>query len=313
MDRILPNLSYHSAMNLPSHIAIIGPTASGKTSLALELAQENSGVILSLDSLAVYREIDIASAKPTREERGEIPHFGIDLLPPDAPFDVTQFFRSYHEAEAFAREHQRPLIIVGGSGFYLKMLIEGVSPMPEISDAIRTHVSRQVIDLSSAHRQLELLDPVFAKKIEATDAYRIEKGLIVHYATGMTPSAYFESHPPKPILSASLPIYEVVTERSLLRERIALRTAKMLRDGLIDEVCRLERRYTRAPNCMKAIGITEVLSYLDGPYDYAMMKEKIITHTARLAKRQVTFNKSQFTKTARGSLPQLKSTLLGGR
>ena len=296
---------------LPS-IAIIGPTASGKTSLAVELARETNGVILSLDSLSVYREIDIASAKPTPAERSDIPHFGIDLLPPDAPFDVTQFFRSYHEAEAFSREHQRPLIIVGGSGFYLKMLIEGVSPMPDISEAIRSHVLRKISDLPSAYRQLERLDPLFAGDIEATDTYRIEKGLIIHYATGMTPSAYFRSHPPEPILSAPLPIYEVVTERSLLRERIALRTAKMLRDGLIDEVCRLEKRYTRAPNSMKAIGITEVLSYLDGRYDHATMKEKIIIHTARLAKRQVTFNKSQFGKTVQGTLPQLKSTLLGG-
>ncbi len=297
-------------MDTLAQFCIIGPTASGKTSLALTYARRHRAVILSLDSLAVYRGIDIASAKPTSDERGEVPHFGIDLIPPDAPFNVTHLFRSYREAAAFAREHHRPLVLVGGSGFYLKMLIEGISPMPQLSDATRAEISTRLLHPQDAYRYLEQIDPQFAGNIQPTDTYRIEKGLTIHRATGMRPSDYFAAHPPEPVLPTPFVIYEVVTERSVLRKRIASRTDTMLRTGLIDEVCRLERQYTRAPRCMKAIGITEVLSYLDGRYDYGTLREKIIIHTARLARRQITFNKSQFGETVQGTLERLEEILL---
>lgn len=110
----------------------------------------------------------------------------------------------------------------------------------------------------------------------------------------MTPTAYFRDHPPASVINGSLPIYQIDIERELLRKRIGLRTVQMLKEGLIDEICMLEKKYTRSPNCMKAIGIKETLDYLDGVYDRKMLAEKITTNTARLAKRQTTFNNSQF-------------------
>jgi len=297
-------------MNTHRQLAIIGPTASGKTSLALEVARQNGGVILSLDSLALYRHIDIASAKPTPQERGEIPHFGIDLIAPDTPFDVTRFHDEYRRAYAYAQEHDQMLIIVGGTGFYLKTLLEGISPLPTITDAVRSTVSEMMRDLPGAYDLLRRIDSAYAHTLQLTDRYRIEKALLIARASGQTPTDYFRDHPPRPIITDPLPIYEVRTERALLRERIALRTAKMLRDGLIDEVCRLERTYSRAPHPMKAIGIREVLDHLDGRYNYTQLREAIITHTAQLAKRQTTFNKSQFEKTIGGSLQELRSRLL---
>jgi len=296
-------------MKLPAQLAIIGPTASGKTSLALGLARQHNGVILSLDSLSVYRQIDIASAKPTTKERGEIPHFGINVLSVNEPFDVVKFIECYHNAKAYARQTDSPLIIVGGSGFYLKALLEGLSPMPQISESVQKETDKRLQDLPNAYAQLKKIDPDFTRRIASSDRYRIEKALIIYLATGMRPSDYFRTHPPVPIITGDLPLYELRLPREQLRERIALRTSKMLRDGLVDEVALLERQYGRAPNPMKSIGISEVLDYLDGRYRYEEMKEKIITHTAQLAKRQVTFNKSQFPLRRSGNLKELKEIL----
>jgi tRNA dimethylallyltransferase len=303
-------MSYHYSMKTPQQLAIIGPTASGKTALALDLARQTHGVILSLDSLAIYRRIDIASAKPTPNERGSVPHFGINLIEPDMPFDVAKFSEEYRRAHQEARQLDVPLIVVGGSGFYLKVLLEGISPLPNISQELHRRVTTQLADLPRAHRALHKLDPLFADRIEMTDRYRIEKGLLIAGATGTSPTEYFRRNPPQPIAVDPLPLYEITVERARLRDRISLRTKKMLQEGLIDEVCSLEHRYTRSPNAMKSIGIKEVLSYLDGKYSYDQMQEKITTHTARLAKRQVTFNKGQFEKTTRGNLKELRQELL---
>jgi len=112
-------------------VAILGPTASGKTELSIALASKYDGVVLSLDSLSVYRHIDIASAKPTPEERGDIVHFGIDEVDVDTDFNISSYMELFKRAEAYAAERGKPLIIVGGTGFYLKMLMEGLSHLPD--------------------------------------------------------------------------------------------------------------------------------------------------------------------------------------
>jgi len=114
-------------------LALIGPTASGKTALSIKIAQQMNAYILSLDSLSIYKEIDIVSAKPTLEERAGIEHFGMDYLYPDESFDVTTFIKLYHEVHAKCLEDEKNLVIVGGTSFYLKMLIEGISELPSIS------------------------------------------------------------------------------------------------------------------------------------------------------------------------------------
>ncbi|ADV45445.1 tRNA (adenosine(37)-N6)-dimethylallyltransferase MiaA [Nitratifractor salsuginis] len=275
-------------------IALIGPTASGKSALALELAERFHGYILSIDSLAIYKEIDIASAKPTREELARVPHFGIDLLRPDEPFDVTRFIALYKQAARQAALESKPLILVGGSSFYLKALIDGVSPLPEISEETSQTVDRLLQNLSDAYRLLQERAPHTAARISPQDRYRIEKSLLILLETDEEPLEYFKRNPPVSPVSLPLPLYEVSRERSELRERIALRTTQMLEKGLIDEVARLESHYGRAPQSMKAIGIAEVLDYFDGRLNRCELAEKITTNTARLAKRQSTFNRSQF-------------------
>jgi tRNA dimethylallyltransferase len=297
-------------MNIPRQLALIGPTASGKTAFSIKVAKELDAYILSIDSLSIYKEIDIVSAKPTVEEREDIVHFGLDTIYPDENFDVTTFIHLYNEVYDKASSDGKNLVIVGGTSFYLKMLMDGISELPKISEESKRRTTDALKALSKTYGWLSDIDPEYMGKIASNDPYRIEKVLDIYFETGLTPTAYFEQFPPQPTIRSELPIYQIEIDRQRLRERIAKRTELMLEEGLIDEICYLEKRYTRAPNCMKAIGIRETLSYLDGIYDKEMLQEKITTNTARLAKRQTTFNNSQFDIVIKGSVKDLEKLLL---
>ncbi len=291
-------------------IALIGPTASGKSSLAIELAEQNNAHILSLDSLAIYKEINIASAKPSIEERQGVKHFGIDVIFPNEPFDVTTFIKLYNSAKAEALKEEKNLIIVGGTSFYLNILLHGISELPSISEQAKQKSNDLLQNVEESHKFLYSIDKEYLQSITIHDRYRLEKMLNLYFQTEMTPSEYFKANPPKSVISEKLPIYEIAVEREVLRKRITRRTSQMLKAGLIDEVFYLEKNYTRKPNAMRSIGIKEVLSYLDGQYTKFEMKTKIITHTAQLAKRQRTFNNSKFTDKISLSLEELHKLLL---
>ena len=275
-------------------LAIIGSTASGKTALSIDLAQKINANILSLDSLAIFKEINIASAKPTIEECQGVKHFGIDILYPNEPFDVTTFVELYQEAKECSLKEGKNLIIVGGTSFYLNVLLKGISELPKIGKEAQEATQELLANLEKAHDFLYQKDPIYMKKIEKSDRYRIEKMLNLFFQTKLTPTEYFKANTPQATITEKLPIYEIEVNRNILRKRVELRTQKMIKDGLIDEVFYLEKTYTREPNCIKAIGIKEVLAYFDGYYTKEEMIERIIIHTAQLAKRQRTFNKSQF-------------------
>ncbi|MDD5358881.1 MAG: tRNA (adenosine(37)-N6)-dimethylallyltransferase MiaA [Sulfurovaceae bacterium] len=281
-------------MNIPKQLAIIGATASGKSSLSLELAKKQNGIILSLDSLSVYKEINIASAKPTEEERKGILHFGIDEIYPNEPFDVTIFIKLYEKALNFAKQNDKNLIIVGGSSFYLKTLIYGISNLPNISQQTKEKTAEFLTNKQDAYDFINAIDPTYMSKIKPNDSYRIEKALNIYFETDTKPSAYFEVNPPMPIITEPLPIYEIKIPREELRDRIKRRTLKMIEDGLIDEIKMLETTYSREPNPMKAIGIKETLDFIDRKISKDELIELISTHTAQLAKRQTTFNRTQF-------------------
>ena len=291
-------------------LAIIGSTASGKTALSIDIAKKIDANILSLDSLSIYKEIDIASAKPTKQERQGITHFGIDVLYPNEPFDVTTFVKLYKKAKEESIKEGKELIIVGGTSFYLNILIKGISKLPKIGKEAQEATQELLTNIEKAHDFLYQKDPNYMKKIKKSDRYRIEKMLNLFFQTKLTPTEYFKANPPQPTIIEKLPIYEIEVERDILRKRIELRTQKMLKDGLIDEVFYLEKNYTREPNCMKAIGIKEVLAYFDGYYTKEEMQQRIVIHTAQLAKRQRTFNKSQFLEKTLLSLEGLREVLL---
>ena len=206
-------------------LALIGPTASGKSDLALRLALENNAYILSLDSLSLYKEIDIASAKPSKEELSLVKHFGIDLIRPDEEFSVGIFVKEYLRLKQLCEKENKNLIIVGGSSFYLRTLVQGLSPIPEYSQETIKKVQELLLGLPSAHELLHKTDPEYMQGIDSNDRYRIEKMLLILIETGLSPSEYFEKNPPRPIIE-ELPIYEIDVERSYLKERIILRTQK---------------------------------------------------------------------------------------
>lgn len=283
-------------------LAIIGTTASGKTALSLEIANKTNSIILSLDSLCVYKEIDIASAKPTKIERGDIVHFGIDEVFPNEKFDVIEFLNLYKNAKEYAEKNMKNLIIVGGTGFYLKALVDG------ISDGLKENTNLDM-SLNDAYNLLYSLDKDYMQKIEPNDKYRVEKAYSIYKQSGLTPSQYFLKNP-KIALSPKLQIFEILWEKDELINRISLRTKQMIKSGLIDETIYLEKKYTRAPNCMSSIGIIETLEYLDGKIDKKSLEDKIIQNTLKLAKRQNTFNKGQFTNRVSNIIPSLNSEII---
>ena len=295
--------------NNMKQIAIIAPTASGKTQLSINLAHKLNAVILSLDSLSVYKDIDIASAKPTLKERDGIIHFGIDKVLPNEKFDVVEFIQEYKRAKEYALNNGKNLIIVGGTGFYLKSMIDGLSKVPTISDKTRNIVQKNLNNLKQSHEYLLSIDKNYMSNISINDKYRIEKAYEIYIETKLTPTKFFNENKPEPIIK-NIDIFEIETDVDILRARIKKRTNKMILDGVIDEVIFLEKRYTRSPNCMSSIGIIETLDYLDGKINKKQLSELISIHTSQLAKRQRTFNKSQFKNIYKDKLENLESKII---
>ncbi len=289
-------------------IAIIGPTASGKSDLAIEMAMQHNAYILSIDSLSIYKEIDIASAKPSKEELATIRHFGVDEIYLNTHFDVAIFIKRYQEVYQKAQKDGKNLIIVGGTSFYLKSMTTGLSDLPQYTQETKQQVAKMLHDLPTAYNYLNTLDPKYMQHIRANDAYRIEKMLLLAIESQLTPTEWFKTYPPKPAIKA-IEIFNIDVSRELLRQRIEKRTHKMIEMGLIDEVAMLEHKYGRDHNAMKAIGIIEVLEFLDGFVTKEEMVENIITHTAQLAKRQQTFNRTQFKTAYSASLEYLTKAI----
>jgi len=290
-------------------LSIIGPTASGKSDLAIKIALKIDAYILSIDSLSIYREIDIVSAKPSKEELSAVKHFGIDVLNPDEYFSVDIFIDLYKEVVETCKKDSKNLIIVGGTSFYLKSLMQGLSPLPKITPEIRQEVQDNLRKLEESYNLLLNLDEEYMKKIDKNDSYRIEKALLIYRASNLTPTEWFLQNPPKPIIK-EMSVFNIKVDRDTIRERISKRSHKMLEMGLIDEVAYLEHKYTRLPHSMKSIGIVEVLEFLDAKISKEQMIELISIHTAQLAKRQQTFNKTQFEGVISAKLEELEEIIL---
>lgn len=265
--------------------ALIGTTASGKSDLALKIAKEFNGVILSLDSLSVYKEINIASAKPTALELESVKHFGINLIFPNEYFSVGEFIKEYEKAKSYAQNLQIPLIITGGSGFYLKAMMSGLAP--KIRDI------KCDLNLEQIYELILKIDPEFGSKFSKNDKFRLEKWYSIYATTGEIPSKFLRENTAEPIIS-NLQIFEILWDREVLRDRIKIRTSKMLENGLIDEAKYLFGKYGFETKSLNSIGLKECGEFLRGELGKNELYEQICTHTAQLAKRQRTFNKSQF-------------------
>ena len=274
-------------------IAIIGATASGKTALALELAPLLNAVILSLDSLCVYKEISVASAKPSPDELASIKHFGVDLKSVDEDFSAGEFFCEYKRASEFCEAQGKNLIITGGSGFYLKALISGLAP--RVKRASFYPQNNEIFALAKS------CDSEFCAKYSANDTFRLQKWFDIYSFLGGSslgnsriPSEFLKANTKEPLIK-NIEIYELCWEKELLKERIKKRTCAMLDSGLLGEAKGLFGSFNQNLKPLNSVGLKECGQFLRGEIlNENELKELIITHTAQLAKRQRTFFNSQF-------------------
>ena len=292
-------------------IAIIAPTASGKTALSISIAHQTNSVILSLDSLAIYKHIDIASAKPSLKERDGIIHFGIDEIYPDEKFDVMKFIEIYNKAKGYAKSNNKNLIIVGGTGFYLKAMIDGISYVPAPSVGIQNIIKEKLdtFTINELYEYMNRIDEEYMQNIKSNDSYRIEKALSVYLITKQKPSVYFKNNLANPIIK-DIQLFEITWDRELLRKRIEIRTNIMFESGLLNEVCFLHNNYTREHASMKSIGIKEALEYFDSKITKNEAISKVAIATAQLAKRQRTFNNGQFNDVIKLPLDKMENEIL---
>lgn len=266
--------------------ALIGTTASGKTAIANALAKEFKAVILSLDSLCVYKEINIASAKPSPFEIESLNYFGVNLLSVKEHFNVALFMKEYEKAREFAKKNNKILILVGGTSFYLKAMIDGLSEKIEEKEIFLSN--------DEIYKLLKKVDPNF--KIEKNDTYRLKKWMNIYKTTKEVPSEFLARSKKTGVLK-DIAIYELIWEKEFLRKRIEKRTQEMLNSGLIDEAKNLFTHFDNNLKALKSIGLKECKEYLDGKINLKELELLITTHTAQLAKRQRIFNKKFQRKT----------------
>ena len=281
----------------PSIIAIMGPTASGKTAAALDIAQKIPSEIISVDSALVYREMDIGTAKPSQEERASVPHHLIDIMDPAETYSVAQFREDTLRLIADIRKRGKLPLLVGGTMLYFRGLTSGLDDLPGANPEIRAKLDEEAAQIGwpGMHARLANLDPVTADRLKPNDAQRIQRALEIIELTGKPLSELHSGQPAQALPFNIIPIALEPSDRSKLHERIALRFDQMLKDDqLIEEVIKLRKRGDLHPGMpsMRCVGYRQTWEYLDGKFDRKTLREKGIAATRQLAKRQLTWLRS---------------------
>jgi tRNA dimethylallyltransferase len=283
----MPQAQYRNALILA------GPTASGKTALALQLAATHNGVIINADSMQVYAGIPILTAAPTSAEMAQAPHRLFGYLDPATPCSVGIWLEAARIAAYETWQEGKTPIFVGGTGMYIRALMQGISPIPDISDAIRQSV--RSMPTETAYAWLQTHDPEMAAKLEAGDTQRILRACEVLQQTGRS-LLHWQSIPPTPPLpDAQLNLYCLTLERELLYRRCNKRLEMMVEQGALKELQQLlERQLPADLPAMRAVGIPELAQHVRGEWtlDYAL--EKAQQATRNYAKRQLTWLRNQF-------------------
>ena len=281
----------------PMAVAIMGPTASGKTASALRIAQTRPCEIISVDSALVYRGMDIGTAKPTPDELAAVPHHLIDILDPLEAYSVAQFRDDTIRLVGEITARGRLPLLVGGTMMYFKGLVDGLDDLPTADAAVRAALDAEAarIGWPGMHEKLRAVDPVTAARLAPNDAQRINRALEIFELSGQPMSALLAKRS-KPELPFELVSFGLETEdRSVLHGRIALRFDQMLGDrddgGLVAEVARLRARGDLSPALpsIRCVGYRQAWDYLDGNIDRAQLRELGIIATRQLAKRQITW------------------------
>ena len=282
-----------------SIICIIGPTASGKSQLALELCRKNlfyRPEIISMDSAQIYKSIDIATAKPNKEEQKEVKHHLIDICDPKDSYSVNKFIEDTLTVIKEIENKEGTPIIVGGTMMYFNRLINGIHSVPKIPNFVRTQIIHEgnKIGWPSLHSKLKMIDQNLAKKISPYDSQRIQRGLEVWTYTGKTLSDWIISSKTKNLNYIFKTIALVPQDRSNLHKKIQIRFNTMLENGLIEEVKQLKNRGDLSPEfpAIKLVGVKQVWDYLDTNSGVGDLVFKSTTATRQLAKRQLTWLRS---------------------
>ena len=276
----------------PKVIVIVGPTASGKTALSIELAKKINGEIVSCDSMQIYKDMNIGSAKPTTEEMQGIKHYLIDEVEPTQRFSVAEYKKRAEQAIEEIIEKGKTPIIVGGTGLYANSLIYGIEfDQIKFNENYRNKLMQEAETeegLQKLYEQAKKIDPKAMEKISFNDKKRIIRVLEIFHSTGKTKTQQ-EIESRKREVEYDYHVYALNWDREKLYERINLRVDLMIQNGLIEEVEELLKKYKEFPTAMQGLGYKEVVEYLDNKLTKEEMIEKIKQETRRYAKRQMTW------------------------
>ncbi len=272
-------------------IVICGPTASGKTALSIELAKKINGEIVSADSMQIYKDMDIGTAKPTKQEMGEIKHYLLDFVSPEDRYSVAQYKQDAKKAIKEIINKGKTPIIVGGTGLYVDSLIYEI----EYNDIKLDEEYRKKLEKIAEEQGLEELykkaveiDPEAMKKISQNDKKRIMRVLEIYHSTGKTKTEQEKESRKNPV-EYDYRVFAINWDREILYQRINKRVDIMVEQGLIEEVKEILNKYDKFPTAMQGLGYKEVVDYLNGIYTKEEMIEKIKLETRRYAKRQLTW------------------------
>ena len=276
----------------PKVIVIVGPTASGKTALSIELAKKINGEIISCDSMQIYRDMDIGSAKPTKEEMQGIKHYMIDIVTPEERFSVAEYKKQAESAiEEILKKGKTP-IVIGGTGLYANSLIYGIEyneiKLDEQYRKELENIASTEQGLSNLYEQAVKIDSQAMRIISSNDKKRIIRVLEIYHSTGKTKTE-LEIESRKNGVKYDYKVFAINMDREILYERINKRVDIMLESGLIEEVKNILQKYKEFPTAMQGLGYKEVVEYLNKEISEEEMIGKIKQETRRYAKRQLTW------------------------
>ena len=250
----------------PLLIVLVGPTASGKTSLSLRLAQALNGEIVSCDSVAVYREMEIGTAKPSREDRARVPHHMLDVVPPNVEYTAGDYGRAARLAVADIAARGRVPIVTGGTGLYLRALLDGLSPIPPRDEALRERLRIAVERRGTAllHRALRRADPEAASRIHPHDEPKLIRAIEVSAQLGGAMSDAWTRYAPEPLRGFRMVQLGLQPDRAALYRRIDARCKQMFEAGLIAETAALVERYGAQCRALQSLGYAEAQAVMRG-------------------------------------------------
>lgn len=285
-------------MDRPGLIVLAGPTASGKSDLALRLAERVDGTIINADSMQLYRDLRILTARPSPEEEARLPHRLYGILDAATPGSVGDWLLRAASAILEAREAGRVPIVVGGSGLYIEALLEGIAPVPDIPDAVRDEVRASFAELGRdlLYERLLALDPGMAARLPARDPQRVMRALEVVLATGRSLADWQAEPRLRPELPQPVRCHALLPARDALGSRIAVRLERMLAEGALSELKALRaRRLPPDRPLMRAVAVPDLLAHLAGDLTRGEATARAIHGTRRYAKRQETWLRQRLT------------------